>query len=368
MCDRARHLRARARFALVLLCATAASLPAQDPDSLQARADSLLRVWHAAQAFADLVDSLERARAADRRDTVRAGGIRIITSPSPLPVREAAELAWPALDSLLGNAASRLTDHPYIVVPWDPDTAGAPPTIHAGIPVPWDLDALALRDVLWANVPLELDGMLTAWLGGPVRLWRHPERQRESAYLELVTAPSTAARGCLMGDIQSCRAVLDVGGASDPLDRWYPSAGERRVLAAGPFGHYFDRGATAGAFRACFAGADSVCSDLLRSLPAGTLARPLGHPGRDALLKLALQVGGRDAFTRLAADSAAPLADRLEAAAGVSTDSLVARWRTSIIASRPAPVTLPTFAWWVAIGWAAAFAGCALRSSRWRLG
>jgi hypothetical protein len=352
----------------VLLCATAASLPAQDPDSLQARADSLLRVWHAAQAFADLVDSLEGTRAADRRDTVRAGGIRIITSASPLPVREAAELAWPALDSLLGNAAFRLTDHPYIVVPWDPDTAGVPPTIHAGIPVRWDLDAIELRDVLWANVPLELDGMLTAWLGGPgLRLWSHPERQRESAYLELVTAPSTAARRCFMGDMQSCRAVLDIGGASDPLDRWYPSAGERRALAAGLFVDYVHGGATAGALRACFAGADSVCSDLLRSLPPGTLARPLGYPGRDALLKLALQLGGRDAFTRLAADSAAPLADRLQAAAGVSTDSLVAQWRASVLASRPAPVTLPAFAWWVAIGWTAVFAGCALRSSRWRL-
>jgi hypothetical protein len=346
-----------------------ASLPAQNLDSLQARADSLLREWRSAEAFADLVDSLEGVRARARSDTIRAGSLRIITSPSPLPVKEAAELAWPTLDSLLGNASSRLADHPYVVIPWDPDTMVAPPTIHAGIPARWDLDATALRDLLWASLPLELDRPLTVWLGGPgLRPSPHPARQREAAYLELVTAPSTAVRQCFLGNLRSCRAVLDLGGPPDPLDRWYPTASERRLLATGPLGDYFSRGGSAGAFRACLAGADSACSDLLRSLPQGTLMRPLGHPGRDTLLKLALQLGGRNAYTRLVADPSTPLAARLEAAAGTSADSLVARWHASVLASRPAPVTLPAFAWWVALAWTAVFAGGALRSSRWRVG
>jgi hypothetical protein len=342
---------------------------AQDLARLEARADSLLRQWRLAQRVADLVDSLEAARAGAGRDTVRSGSLRIVTSPSPLPLQAAADLAWPAVDSLLGDAASRLADRPYVLIPWDPDTAVAPPTIRAGIGVRWDLDALAVRDLLWANLPLDLDGPLIAWLGGPgLRPSSHPARQREAAYVELVTAPSTAMRACFLGDLGSCRGVLDLGGPTDALDRWYPTPSERRTLAAGPLGGFFGRGGREGTLRACLAGADSACANLLRSLPGGTLTRPLGHAGRDTFLKLALQLGGRDSYLRLVADPGAPIVRRIEASAGMSVDSVIARWRSSILASRPTPVSTSGFGWWIGLGWAAVFAGCALRSSRWRVG
>lgn len=369
MSSGARRHRADALLALALLTTVGPALWAQDLDRLQTRADSLLREWRLAQAFADMVDSLEGARARARRDTIRAGSLRIITSPSPLPLREAAALAWPAIDSLLGSAASRLADRPYVVIPLDPDTAVAPPTFHAGIGVPWDLDAVALRDLLWANLPQNLDPSLVAWLGGPgLRVASDPGRQREVLYVELVTAPSTALRRCFAGDLGSCRGVLDLGGPPDALDRWYPTALERRALVAASFGGVFGGSGYGGTFRACLAGADSACAVLLRALPAGTLGRPLGYSGRETFLKLALRFGGRDAFTRLTAHPDAPLAERLEAAAGASVDSLIAHWRTTILASRPAPVTLPPFVWWIALAWTAVFALCALRSSRWRLG
>ena len=38
----------------------------------------------------------------DQRDTIAVGALRIVTDPSPLPVRAAAERAWPVLDSLYG--------------------------------------------------------------------------------------------------------------------------------------------------------------------------------------------------------------------------------------------------------------------------
>ena len=54
-------------------------------------------------------------------------------------------------------------------------------------------------------------------------------------------------------------------------------------------------------------------------------------------------------------------------AAGMDIDSLVARWRDGVLAARTAPLTLPWWAGFVAIGWTAFFGLCALRSSRWRL-
>jgi len=47
---------------------------------------------------------------------------------------------------------------------------------------------------------------------------------------------------------------------------------------------------------------------------------------------------------------------------------VIARWRRAILASRPPSVALPWWAVSLALGWAAVFGVCALRSSRWRLG
>ncbi len=80
----------------------------------------------------------------------------------------------------------------------------------------------------------------------------------------------------------------------------------------------------------------------------------------------ALRLGGRDAYRRLLANPAAPIADRLAAAAGVPHDSLVTVWRADVIASRPATVLLPTWRFAAALVWMALFAACGLRSSRWR--
>src|SRR6266550_2257663 len=156
----------------------------------------------------------------------------------------------------------------------------------------------------------------------------------------------------------------------NPLQQWYPSAGERRALVLRSFAEYFgysDHGAGKPALQSCGAGSDSACTELLRSLPPGALPRPLTYDARAALVHIALRRGGREAYHRLVATPGAPIADRLASAAGVSVDSLVALWRSEILAARPAPVTLPPRGPWAALGWTAVFAVCALRSSRWRV-
>src|SRR5437763_13721041 len=56
---------------------------------LRVRADSLAREWRRANAFADLVDSLERVRLVAAKDTIRVGALTMITNPSPPPLRAA---------------------------------------------------------------------------------------------------------------------------------------------------------------------------------------------------------------------------------------------------------------------------------------
>src|SRR5436309_1922249 len=261
--------RATKRLLLPLFAVAVQSLSGQDVPRLQARADSLVREWRRASALADMVDSLDHARAAGGTDTISVGALRIVTNPSPARLREAASRAWPVIDSLYGTEARQLAQRPYLIAPYDPDTTSPKPTLRGAIQVPWDQDVTSLAMILVTNVPI----------GQP----------------------------------------------------------------------------------------DAACTELLRSLPPGVRPRPLTYDARAALVHIALRLGGREAYHRLIATPALPIPQRLAGAAGVSVDSLVSLWRAEILAARPAPVTVPPWGPWVALGWTAVFAVCALRSSRWRV-
>ena len=361
----------RTGFHVVLLLAVGAAVASAQDSTLakmRRRADSLAREWRQATAFADLADSLERDRAITGGDTIAVGALRIITNPSPLPLRAAAARAWPVIDSLYGSAAQELARRPYIIRAVDPDTTVPRPRIHVGMELPWHMSENSLTLLLVSNVPIgPPDQALEAWLSGPVRPSVRAAQDRAGVYIQLVTSPSQAARNCLSGVQGGCRIALGLGDSTG-LDAWYPGALERRALVTTAFTDYFDHGATAGTLRLCIAGSDSACTSLLRSLPPGALPKPLGSDARVTLAIVALQVGGRDAYRRLLADPAAPVGRRLASAARMSEDSLLAVWRAGIIASRPSAVVLPPFALVIGLAWISFFAACGLRSSRWRVG
>jgi len=356
-----------ALFAAALL---AAPLAAQDPvmDRLQRRADSLLSTWREAQRLADIADSLERERATAGSDTIAVGALRIIANPSPLPLRAAAERAWPAIDSLYGSAAAALTAQPYIIRTVDPDTAIRRSVLHVGLEVPWDLDVGRTTALLLETViPPRFDAGLAGWLGTVLRPTVRAHDEYRAVFLQLVTAPSEAARSCFLGAIPKCADVLELNDSAGILERWYVTAAEREALVRGSFTDYFARGPTAPGLQRCLQHHDDACTGLLQALPRGALPRPLGPEARLALMREALRAGGREAYPRLVADPHAPIATRLASAAGMNLDSLVMRWRERALATRPAPLTLPWWAGLAALAWTAVFGYCAARSSRWRL-
>src|SRR5207237_434955 len=303
------------RWALALLAASVGTLSAQDVPRLQARADSLLREWRRASAVADMVDSLNHARAAGGTDTISVGALRIVTNPSPARLREAAARAWPVIDSLYGSEARQIEQHPYLIAPYDPDTTSPKPMRRGAIQVPWDKDVASLAMLLLTTVPIgRPDAALQNWLGGSVVPIIHPVQARAAVYVQLVTAPSQAARSCFLGVIGDCRNALALGGSPDPLQQWYPSAGERRALVLRSFAEYFgysDHGARKPALQSCGAGSDSACTELLRSLPPAALPRPLTYDARAALVHLALRMRHRDCFVRLDTSTYAPYVARV---------------------------------------------------------
>lgn len=335
---------------------------------LRTRADSLLRAWQEARLLADIADSLERERATAGNDTIAVGHLRIIANPSPLPLRAAAERAWPVIDSLYGAAAADLAGQPYIFRAVDPDTAVRRSVLHVGLELPWDLDVGMTTNVLLKTVAVpRFDHALAQWLGAALRPTLRAGDERRAVYLQLVTAPSEAVRRCFLGDIERCKDVLQLGDLTGLLERWYVTPAEREALVTGSFTFYFERGATAAPLHQCREHHDDACTALLRSLPPGTLPRPLAYAARSSLVREALLIGGRDAYPRLVADSTAPMEARLARAAGVSIDSLVTSWRNGVLAARPPALTLPWWASVAALSWTALFGFLALRSSRWRL-
>jgi hypothetical protein len=348
----------------------ASNLSGQDTTAarLRRRADSLAAEWRRAEALATVADSFERERASVGRDTIIAGELRIVANPSPLPLAAAAARAWPVLDSLYGTSAHQLARRPYFIRAYDPDTTITRSALRVGFEVPWDLGVDRLTDFLLANVPIEPpDRRLADWLGEPIRPIRRPEHDRARVYVRLVTAPSEVARVCFLGDIDRCTTALDLVDTVDAFLQWYPSASERRHVLQVGFSDYFARAASEATWHACVRGSDTACVALLRSLPAGSIPRILDSDARRLLIHVALQIGGREAYGRLLADSNASPSERLAGAAGVPADTIVARWRAAIIASRPKPVTLPSWGLLAALGWTIVLAVCGMRSSRWRV-
>src|SRR5437773_11288838 len=176
------------RLLLPLFAVAVQSLSGQDVPRLQARADSLVREWRRASALADMVDSLDHARAAGGTDTISVGALRIVTNPSPARLREAAARAWPVIDSLYGSEARQLEQHPYLIAPYDPDTTSPKPMRRGAIQVPWDKDVASLALLLLITVPIgRPDVALQSWLGGSVVPISHPVQARARVYLTLVT-------------------------------------------------------------------------------------------------------------------------------------------------------------------------------------
>ncbi|MGH7532136.1 MAG: hypothetical protein ACREL4_02485, partial [Gemmatimonadales bacterium] len=334
---------------------------------LAARADTLAQRWRELRAVAGAIRGAGHQDLPARLDTLSAGPLRVITNPSPLPVRQALGPAWAILDSLFGSALDTMTAHPYFLEATDPDTAVPPPVHPWGLPRSWDIDSATLVRDLATILPVPApDGALREWLGGTVQPTFRARQDAEAAYVDLVTSPYQIARRCFTGDLTACGSALSLDAGSYRVSRWYLTAEERRRVAMG-FAAYFDDAARRPMFRACGAGSDSTCVALLTSMDPATLPKALQGGSRQTVLRLALRLGGHDAWHRLTEDSSQAMGDRIAAAAGIPLDSLLARWQRAILATRPAPLALAPWMIAAGVGWVAAFGLLGLASSRWRL-
>jgi hypothetical protein len=346
------------RLAVALLAVLAGAAPAagQDAAALRARIARVEPIWRAAARLANLVDSTRRF---GPLDTLRSGPLTVYASPQLAPlVRDAMARARPILDSVYGQETARLAAHRWYVVP-------AMSVEYSGsgfvIPVPEapSLDLILTNLLVQASYVYGQD----EWLGGFYGYDLHPERALADAYIELVTAPSRAARGCLLGSLPDCALAFGLIPGADTVMQWYDAQERRQLVGQTDF---YRRRAEQAAFDACTAGSDAACVGLLRSTQTYIyIPRPLGSISRTSLLRTAFQLGGSGAFHQWIGYARSPAA-RLAAAAGASTDSLLSTWRAEVLAARPKTVIIPDRTAWVTLLWGTVLTLVALRSTRWR--
>ena len=150
------------------------------------------------------------------------------------------------------------------------------------------------------------------WLRAGLLLSLPEDSRRERAMYSLVTGVGKAQRACVRGEAAGCAHALGIRRSSDP--------------AAG--GEYYP----------------VVRADLLLT---------------------ALKQGGAGAWSRLSAETEGTIEQGLAAAAGMSADSLLLRWRDGLLALQPdrGPLDLPATG--LILGWSALILAAGLGMARW---
>lgn len=324
-----------------------------------------------AEAAAARTDSLARARTAGGGglDSANAGALRVL-APAGIgaETRAGSADAWRLIDATFGDAAGRLPAQPFTLVLIRSRDRGR---LGAGV-VNGVLTTGTAADIsqrlIWAAadaLSARNDTALARWLRGALVPERDPARERRGVYVALVTTPSPAARRCYTGDLAGCRSSLGLLPVAQAVEDWYDPPGRRTVAQELD---NLDQVRSAPALHtACVDDlSDAACLALLRRVPPDAVPPPLSSSARFSLVRTALQLGGRGAYTRLLAGARQPIEARLAAASGTSADSLLRVWHAGIIAAHPLPVRVEPRGGWAALGWAIAFAMLALRSTRWR--
>jgi hypothetical protein len=393
----------RVRAACAALCLVslvrAPALAAQG-DSLLVRRDALRA---RAESLAARVDQLEAAaRDSGLVVTVQAMGysLRTTTTLEPVATAALAQAAGVARE-LLGSEADSLTRRVHFtlreswslyrtsLLPFSRPTVATTRGLLAQVsleatmdargvagttlPYPVDRDELAadILNVLERAVALRLPDPVAPWLNTRVPLRATMSSVSAELYRALATADAAVVRRCVAGDRRACRTGFALD--SMPADRigaWYDdsdlptlarTAGDA-MQRSWMYQHLSrdEQDACVGERR------PEACRHMLSLIPPEAFRIPMPDAARASLARLAMEIGGPQAVSRLRTSSAATVGGQLAAAAGIPADELLGRWMQQVIAARPHS-PLPGVVFVVAsLACIGVCLGWAMRSAPWR--
>jgi hypothetical protein len=201
------------------------------------------------------------------------------------------------------------------------------------------------------------------WLNGPLPVDTAQRDDWVGVRIDLVTSQYQASGACYRGSIVACEKALGVVDEADPARSWFTDE-ERRDLVWHD-GAALRRGQEA-EYTACVMNrAAAACDSLAEQIPIQGIQAPLGSAARLNLVRLAMEMGGADAYARMAS-VADTRETQLSAAAGVPIDSLVRAWRAHVVGAEVEQTTMTPGLALMSLVWVATCGGLALGSSRWR--
>lgn len=349
----------------LLLLGAVSGVRAQTPEE-QVRLERLARRAAAFAARQERADSLARVH----HDTVRAGPLIVLTDSAGSPLlRNALDRLRAQLTDALGPEHATTLEGAVLVVrfgPRDPAwgrlIAGDAQFVQVprGIATPQGLGrqlAHGVRQILMTRGGRSM----TAWRAD-LRPFDDPKPLFEATYIELATSHLPGAQHCFEGRLASCgyalRIVTDPDGPLDQAEG-LPAFVEQRYRWRA------NEPALVRPFAACVGPRDpGACVAFLDLI--GAEVPLLSTRARGTVLLASRTLAGAGAFAWFFADTGAALVPRLEAAAGVPLDSLLAGWRATILAHRPPPMGIPAGTQWLAVASVLGLAALATRSTRWR--
>jgi hypothetical protein len=355
-----------------LACALATSAQSQETALYARRVDSLAKVYERAklrlQAFNDSI-----MRNTRRYDTVSVPPVRVLTDSSSLALAtEAARYSAAALRRTFGAALDEVASHSFVV---RIERTNTKPYVFVGglgadgreyniaLTQPRSDDVSgALTGTIRRFLDVRVDPTLRHWLGEAVPVDTAGPAVWTNVRLALLSGPTTAGKRCYAGDIASCKVILGLTTVDDPAVMLLDSADRHRLVSRIETQPWRQLPVE---IAPCVSGNDASCVDVLRKMPLELLQAMLGSPHRASVVQTANAIGGPGATERLLLTRGDP-SQRLAAAAGVSTDSVVRVWRERVRESRVANDAMSPGIAASSLAWILAFGALALRSSRWR--
>lgn len=347
--------RARASLgALVCYAAlnlTASSSSGQTVEEYRARVARLTEVLEEIELEREEQERAQNELLMSRLDTLRIGRLVLITTPEYAErIEDTARQQWDVVEPALrmagrGEAGEEFVFYFGLPRPSVPGVDEMEGSVHGAIgrvlAARLDPDSTFIRE-------LPFEPLARGW--------------SEAVYVALATADSRSARFCFLGDLASCRDLLGLTELSDPVTVWYAPDERRRLVER--INWY---GATA-AWRSCVEeGSDQACLEFLGPVQPESRA-PLPREARRMLLDVALALGGEGTYARISTSAGPSVEERLAVAVGVVPDTLIARWRETVLDVRPRTQVVSGLEGLSALAWMVALAFLATRSSRWRLG
>jgi hypothetical protein len=361
-----------AAFGATLLC-VGRSAAAQTVAEYARQVDSLARAWRAEKL--DGASMRVARRFTIDVDSMRVGALVVVADSQYTELaRAAASTIAPLVQRAYGASAKRMSRHPIVLRARV--NAKAANEVQSGIgdstgTIIWRSNDFANVESLVGAWRTMIEDAMTDDVGPDVRRWLRASIPNDSistrtwpdARIALVLAASGAARRCAAGDVQRCEQALGVVPVDDPAFTLF-DAPERLEMIN--MRQTILRRIDAAQFDRCTAGrSQPACDSVARGIPPDVVGESVPPAVRQSLVRFALATGGDGAFDRFAAAAATPRA-RLEAASNLPMDSLVSRWRATLMDAPRASTAVDLETALSSLAWAALCVGCALRSSRWR--